>query len=518
MTGKIFLNYRRADGGPWTVILRDKLIAHFGADRVFHDLSGVPLGARVRPYLAAQVADCAVMVTVIGPHWLTVLRERAAGAGPDHVLIEIEVALQQGKALIPVLAAGARMPTEADLPDTIRDLADCAGTTLGLERLDADVVTLIAGLERVLATVAAERPAVDSRVDRAAAEQVRVERERRAVEEARRQAEELSRRHDHDWQSAERDGTAAAYERFLASWTSGPHLEAAKRKLAVAHMNERQMAEQRAQEEQDRREGRIRVAVGPAGSDKLVALKPGESFRDLDPPVGPELVLVPPGRFWMGSNENEGSDRERPRHEVTIGYPLLVGKYPVTFAEWDAAEAAGGVTHKPGDEGWGRGRQPVINVSWDDAQAYTAWLSKVTGKSYRLLSESEWEYCCRAGTTTAYSFGDTITTARAQFLGGVSLSANQTVKVGSFPANAFGLHDMHGNVREWCEDHWHDTYAGAPADGSAWVSGGYKERRVLRGGSRLDSPQDLRSAGRFRNKTDGRYGFNGFRVARLVSR
>lgn len=485
MTGKIFLNYRRADGGPWTVILRDKLIAHFGAGRVFHDLSGVPLGARVRPYLAAQVADCAVMVTVIGPHWLAVLRERAAGAGPDHVLIEIEVALQQGKALIPVLAGGAGMPTEADLPETIRDLADCAGTTLGLERLDADVATLIAGLERVLATVAAERAAVDSRVDMAASWRPKLV------------------------------ATGHVVDKPSVTVDQGP--------LRVAAEAERQ----RAQEEQDRREG-IRVAVGPAGNDKLVALKPGESIRDLDAPVGTgqpetqlrsaELVLVPPGKFWMGSKENDGYPDERPRHEVTIDYPLLVGKYPVTFAEWDAAVAAGGVTHKPVDRDWGRGRRPVIDVSWDDAKAYTAWLSKVTGKSYRLLSESEWEYCCRAGTTTAYSFGDTITKAQAQFSEGERGSAKQTVEVGRFPANAFGLQDMHGNVWEWCEDHWHDTYAGAPTDGSAWVTGGDKTRRVLRGGSWNFLPEYLRSAGRDWYATDYRHLSYGLRVARLVSR
>jgi formylglycine-generating enzyme required for sulfatase activity len=248
--------------------------------------------------------------------------------------------------------------------------------------------------------------------------------------------------------------------------------------------------------------------VGSAGNDKLVALKVGESFRDLD--VGPELVLVPPGEFMMGEKGSQ--------HKVTIGYPLLVGKFPVTFAEWDAAVAAGGVTHTPADQGWGRGRRPVMNVSWDDAKAYTAWLSKSPGQAYRLLTEAEWEYCCRAGTATTYSFGDKISKAQAQFSEGKWGSAKQTVEVGKFPANAFGLHDLHGNVWEWCEDPWHDSYAGAPADGSVWAQGGDATKRVLRGGSWYNYPENLRSALRFRLAADFRGSSGGFRVARSVSR
>ena len=173
----------------------------------------------------------------------------------------------------------------------------------------------------------------------------------------------------------------------------------------------------------------------------------------------------------MGSKDGEDGDAERPRHKVTIPKPFAVGRYAVTFDDWEAAVSAGSVQHRPSDKGWGRGRRPVIDVSWDDAQAYLKWLSSKTAQPYRLLSEAEWEYCCRAGTETAYSFGNSITKQQAQFSEDGYGSADRTVEVGSFAANAFGLHDMHGNVLEWCEDCWNDNYHNAPRDGSAWTTG-----------------------------------------------
>ena len=222
-----------------------------------------------------------------------------------------------------------------------------------------------------------------------------------------------------------------------------------------------------------------------------------EWFKDID--IGPELVAIPAGSFMMGQ-----PDAQR---KVTIAKPLAVGRFPVTFAEWDAA----GLPHKPGDQGWGRGKRPVINVNWDDANAYAAWLAKKTGKPYRLLTEAEWEYCCRAGTTTTYAFGDTITTSQAQF------SAKKTVEVGTFPPNAWGVYDMHGNVWEWCQDVWHDTYDGAPTDGSAWLQGGDGSRRVVRGGSWSLNPLYLRSAYRFRLSTGDRFFYLSFRLARTLN-
>jgi formylglycine-generating enzyme required for sulfatase activity len=224
-------------------------------------------------------------------------------------------------------------------------------------------------------------------------------------------------------------------------------------------------------------------------------------FRDVDAPWYPELVALPAGDFLMGSPEDEEgcSDDESPQHRVTIGYRFALGRYPVTYDEYDHFCTAA-KRKKPGDEGWGRGRRPVINVSWLDAQAYVEWLAKETSKPYRLPSEAEWEYACRAGTTTPFSYGETIITDQANYDSHYTYGKGaegvyrwrRTTEVGSFAANPWGLYDMHGNVWEWVEDVWHGNYEGAPADGSPWTNVLGKEsssHRVLRGGSWEDDPR-----------------------------
>ncbi len=247
----------------------------------------------------------------------------------------------------------------------------------------------------------------------------------------------------------------------------------------------------------------------------------GQVFRDCA--NCPEMVVVPAGSFTMGSpaSEEERWDNEGPEHRVTISQPFAVGVYEVTFAEWDACASCGG--YRPDDRGWGRGRRPVIYVSWDDAQAYVRWLRRETGVEYRLLSESEWEYVARAGTTTPFHTGETISTEQANYYGYATYGSGRegeyrerTVSVGSFSANRFGLHDVHGNVWEWVEDCWNGDYAGAPRDGSAWESGNCSVR-VLRGGSWDRRPGGLRSAGRSGGGTGSRSHFLGFRVARTLA-
>jgi len=251
-------------------------------------------------------------------------------------------------------------------------------------------------------------------------------------------------------------------------------------------------------------------------------LRPGDAFRDC--PECPEMVVVPAGAFMMGSPEGEaerGID-EGLQRKVTLAKPFAVGKFEATFAEWDACVAAGACKHNPRDQGWGRGKHPVINVSWDDiTKEYLPWLSRHTGQRYRLLTEAEWEYAARAGTTTPFSTGRTITTEQANFDGnrtyGGSLRGQyrrKSVEVGSFGPNAFGLHDMHGNVWEWVEDCYKDSYAGAAVDGNAApnVSGC---ARVLRGGSWNSGPGgDLRSANRRQEPPATRTSLFGFRVVR----
>ena len=262
-----------------------------------------------------------------------------------------------------------------------------------------------------------------------------------------------------------------------------------------------------------------------------VGRHPGDVFRDC--PECPEMVVVPAGQFRMGSPPGEAGrhDDEGPQHTVTIPAPFAGGKFEITFAEWDACVAAGGCRgHRPNDRGWGRGTRPVMNVNWDDARAYIQWLNGrvsvavaaaggavVPGGVYRLLTEAEWEYAARAGTTTVYPWGDAIGRGNANCYHTYCRDdfAN-TAPVGSFRANGFGLHDMHGNVFEWVEDCWHSSYRGAPVGGEAWVTGGNCSWRVLRGGSCYNDPEFVRSASRSWNTSGIRSSFNGFRVARTL--
>jgi formylglycine-generating enzyme required for sulfatase activity len=227
----------------------------------------------------------------------------------------------------------------------------------------------------------------------------------------------------------------------------------------------------------------------------------------------PELLIVPAGKFMMGGvkgrdDVEEGiTSWELPAHEVTLP-SFALGKYPVTFEQFDIFCAETGFA-KPNDQGWGRGKRPVMNVSWDDALAYCAWLSDLTGQRYRLPSEAEWEYAARANSNTAFPWGQQIDGSRANY----GKMIGRTTPVDEYPANAFGLYDMQGNVWEWCQDAWHDNYQGAPNNGSVWAGGG---NRVLRGGSWYFNPQNSRAAYRFSFTPAVRVNSVGFRLARTL--
>ncbi|HUE12497.1 MAG TPA: SUMF1/EgtB/PvdO family nonheme iron enzyme [Steroidobacteraceae bacterium] len=255
---------------------------------------------------------------------------------------------------------------------------------------------------------------------------------------------------------------------------------------------------------------------------KEQALKPGDSFKECASDC-PDMIVVPAGSFMMGSpaTEQGHQSNEEPQHKVTVAEPFAVSRFELTFADWDVCVSGGGCSaYKPNDQGWGHGQQPVINVNLRDAQQYTAWLSQVTGKTYRLLSESEYEYAARAGTQTVYPWGDDIKpngTAMADCDGcGSKWDDSQTAPVGSFAPNQFGLYDMEGNVWEWTEDCVHDNYNGAPTNGSAWIDGGDCSDRMVRGGAWVLSPDNLRSAYRIGTATVDRGRDLGFRVARTL--
>ena len=260
------------------------------------------------------------------------------------------------------------------------------------------------------------------------------------------------------------------------------------------------------------------------------ALGVGDSFKECAD--CPEMVVVPPGSFVMGSPLNEPGrgfivglpnepqiDGEGPQRQVRFERRFAVGKFAVTFAEWDACVADGGCNrHRPYDVDWGRGKLPVINVSWNHAKAYVAWLSQKTGKPYRLLSEAEREYVTRAGTTTPYWWGSTISPQQANYKTAafVRFSDQRTVPVDSFAPNPWGLYQVHGNVYDWVEDCWNDTYRDAPTDGAARISADCV-RHVIRGGSFDDFPASLRSAGRGWVSPPSRGAILiGFRVARAL--
>ncbi len=251
--------------------------------------------------------------------------------------------------------------------------------------------------------------------------------------------------------------------------------------------------------------------------------------EDLGNGIALEMVAIPEGSFMMGApkEEPDSLDSERPQHRVSV-QSFLLGKYPVTQAQWRAVAAMDQVnrelsldpSHFKGDE------RPVESVSWYEAVEFCDRLSHQTGRDYGLPSEAEWEYACRAGTTTPFHFGETITPELANYYSEVAYSPGPTVKsrgettdVGSFSvANAFGLYDMHGNLWEWCADHWHENYKEAPTDGSAWLAENKNNFRMLRGGSWGSNPGSCRSAFRSRYYPDDRSVVFGFRVACAAAR
>ena len=247
-----------------------------------------------------------------------------------------------------------------------------------------------------------------------------------------------------------------------------------------------------------------RIKVKPAPSTS------GATFRDCS--ECPEMVVVPAGSFRMGDLNGGGGDDEKPVHKVTIPKPFAVGKYEVTQAEWNALIGINPSRFR-GD------RNPVEQVSWEDAKAFVRKLIAKTGKQYRLLSESEWEYAARAGTTTSYFWGNFFHNEGSNNANceecGSRWDGKETAPVGSFGSNRFGLHDMHGNVWEWVEDCRHSSYNGAPSTGEAWITKGCA-KRVLRGGSWLYNPWNSTSANRSGNKPTFRDVDYGFRVARTL--
>ena len=351
--------------------------------------------------------------------------------------------------------------------------------------------------------------------------------------------------------TAKRRNTIASYEVYLAAHPTGAFARKAK---ARVHKLKDPIVFARAKSTNTLEAYDKYLALYPDGAqaDEARRLRDrvdvvGREFRDCD--ACPTMVVLPEGSFMMGSADGEAD--EQPRHRVTISEPFAIGKHEVTFGQFgafvqdtkrDMAEDKKGFLGLPAPEACFSQRRwidatiswrnpgypqedgsPVVCANWNDAKAFAKWLSQKTGKPYRLLSEAEWEYAARANTTGEFHFGDGISTAQANYNDSHSgesaaqgLYRRKAIKVGSFPANQFGVHDMHGNVLEWVEDCWHDDYQGAPANGEAWIRGGNCDSRVARGGSWLNPAPFLRSAFRNGQEAQKRSTHYGFRIARRV--
>jgi formylglycine-generating enzyme required for sulfatase activity len=362
---------------------------------------------------------------------------------------------------------------------------------------------------------------------------------------------------DH-WQGAEATGTLPAFEDHLARFSNCAFAEPARARIEEL---KKKVAAVVAPVQPAVTPAPVQPAVGifpshgvaPLSIERERALEPKEVFKECD--TCPEMVVVPAGSFTMGSRASEAgrSDNEGPQHGVKITKAFAVGKFHVTvdqftaFAtetDYDAGtkchvfEGSSKLEEKQGrswrSPGFAQtGAHPAVCLSWNDAKAYVAWLSRKTGKSYRLLTEAEWEYAARAGSTTKYSFGDDEKES-CRYVNGADQTAKSTIPeaknwtiapctdgfaytspVGSLLPNAFALHDMHGNAYQWLEDCWHTNYTGAPADGSARTSGDCNVR-VVRGGAWWLRPSGLRSARRDWTRFDNRYAFVGFRLGRTL--
>ncbi|WP_295426695.1 bifunctional serine/threonine-protein kinase/formylglycine-generating enzyme family protein [uncultured Thiodictyon sp.] len=317
-------------------------------------------------------------------------------------------------------------------------------------------------------------------------------------------------------------------QRLAADGQAEQNARAAAAAQEAARAAEAERAAEAARAEQAAKAKRAADAARAAEEARLAQERAAQEAARSDKTPIPAMVAIPAGSFSMGCQpgEKECDDDEKPTHRVQVA-AFELGQTEVTFNQWDACVTDGGCTQKPADQGWGRGKRPVINVSWDDAQQYLTWLGRKTGQTWRLPTEAEWEYAARAGTSTAFSTGNCITTAQANYDGNYDYAdcgaktgkyLQKTQPVGSYPANRWGLYDMHGNAWEWVQDCYHDSYTDAPKDGAEWRDSCHESgQRVLRGGSWSDLPRPVRSAYRLGYFTGLRNYVLGFRVARTLT-
>jgi formylglycine-generating enzyme required for sulfatase activity len=522
MTAKVFISYRRDDSAGQAGRVHDRLAQEFGHDLLFMDVDTIPLGADFIKVLREEVARCDVLLAIIGPNWLNVRDEegnRRLDNENDFVRNEIATALKRDIPVIPILLDGAKIPKSEQLPKDLEALTARNGLDVRHASFHIDIDKLIISLRGqsgLVGTLTLPRSTL----------------------EGRSKKEEPTLR------------SGARLDRGQSALVIGGVFAAVLAGAAVLWVEKTPRSTVPSPSPASILPSTTPIQPSPAPVQQTTApiqplpaptipspinvellsparertLQPKESFKECA--NCPVMVVMPAGSFTMGSPETElgRKDNESPQHKITFVQKFAVGRFSVTFDEWDACVADGGCNgYSPPDQGWGRGRRPVINVSWNEAQAYFAWLSRKTGKPYRLLTEAEREYVTRAGTTTPFWWGSSISTSQANYNGNYTYGddgargefRNESVPVDMFAPNPWGLYQVHGNVSEWTEDCWHENYTGAPTDGSAWTDANCKQR-VRRGGSIGSPPQVLRSAFRLWNEAVNRALFIGFRVGRTL--
>jgi formylglycine-generating enzyme required for sulfatase activity len=447
---KIFISYRRTDSEDVAGRIYDRLVVHFGKGNVFKDVDDIPFGVDFRDYLNASLDQCQIVLAVIGKMWLTAADE-SGRRRLDNPADWVRLELEES----------LRRPDVLVVPLLVRRAS--------LPRVD-ELPENLRDLAYRNGTQARPDPDFHSDMTRLI------------------------------------NGLESYFQKLELTTTPPPPSPTPTPANPTFTFEV--------------------VTVDAKG--KIVQRQLAQAayqVEDLGDGIQLELVKIPGGRFQMGAPKGEArsDDDERPQHLVTVP-EFWLGKYPVTQAQYQAVMGKN-PSHFT-DDGANR---PVERVIWDDAVAFCQALSQRTGRVYRLPSEAEWEYACRAGTTTPFYFGPTITTDLANYRGtdlqyqGTTYPGHygqgpkgifreQTTPVGQFPPNALGMYDLHGNIWEWCQDVWHDSYDAAPTDGSAWLTGGDQDRRVLRGGSWGSAPEFCRSAIRDRDAPGLTNGGVGFRV------
>jgi formylglycine-generating enzyme required for sulfatase activity len=536
----VFISYRRETGAGEARALFNDLVAKLGEGSVFMDVDSIALGRDFRSILQATLASCDLMLVLIDKNWAEAKDKQGRSRlnnPKDFVRMEIEAALKRNIAVTPILVQGATIPDADQLPEEIADLAYRNGFEIAHNRWESDVKEMIRRLNIAPSGPPPIQPASGLPSDRVPAEE---RRELKDGETRLNRTKSAVRQAHWGWIGAIAAGVLMiAYigvNNFgIPTWWQGSSAGIPIPSASQTTTAEKGQAEQAAKAESNRRqadaEAKRRADEEAARRDPVLLITPGsgQSFRDRlsngEPcSVCPEMVVAPAETFTMGSPPGE---QERGNSEaqvrVAIAQPFAVGKFAVTFDQWDACVADGGCNgYRPADQGWGRGNRPVINVNWDDAKAYAAWLSRKTGKTYRLLSEAEREYVTRAGTTTPFWWGSSISPNQANYNGSAYVGGpkgedrQRTVPVDSFEANPWGLFNVHGNVVDWTEDCWNDSNQGNPGNGSARATGDCSWR-VARGGSWFFPPRLLRAASRVKSTTDHRDNAIGFRLARTLN-